>query len=140
MVDILGILRLLKKELSTDKERKKEWQLAEDVATMYLKKEKHYKILERNFKTPFGEIDIIASHKGKLIFVEVKSGNSTKIAPAERVDFRKYKKMLNSAEYFINQIKHNKQNFEKFKEFQIDVIEIRFGKITHYEDVGWDFN
>ncbi|MFN6992456.1 MAG: YraN family protein [Fervidobacterium sp.] len=147
---IFGVLRLLAKKSKesekegkkeSKKENKKEWQIAEDIAATYLEKEKHYKILERNLKTPFGEIDIIASHKSKLIFIEVKSGKSNKIAPAERVDYRKYKKILQSAEYYINHINHGGPNkdLKDFKEFQIDVIEIRSGKIIHYEDIGWDF-
>ena len=35
-----------------------------------------YKILERNFRTRLGEIDIIARHKGTLVFVEVKTRRS----------------------------------------------------------------
>lgn len=46
---------------------------AEDFACAFLEKN-HYKILERNFNTRFGEIDIIAQKGGILHFVEVKSG------------------------------------------------------------------
>lgn len=43
----------------------------EDYAVKLLKKE-HYKIIERNFTVRGGEIDIIASDSGTLVFVEVK--------------------------------------------------------------------
>ncbi|MBR5250702.1 MAG: YraN family protein, partial [Clostridia bacterium] len=43
----------------------------ENQATLYLKKE-HYKILERNYKTYYGEVDIIAKKGDLLVFVEVK--------------------------------------------------------------------
>ncbi|MEN3043201.1 MAG: YraN family protein, partial [Fervidobacterium sp.] len=36
---------------------KKDWQIAENLAVEYLEKAKKYKILEKNFRTPFGEID-----------------------------------------------------------------------------------
>jgi len=54
--------------------------IGEDVAVNYLKKEKKYKILERNFRYKnFGEIDIIAQNKRNkqkpIIFVEVKTRN-----------------------------------------------------------------
>jgi len=46
--------------------------LGEDIATNYLK-EKDYKIIARNEKISYQEIDIIASIKGITVFVEVKT-------------------------------------------------------------------
>ena len=48
---------------------------SEDLAVWYLKKN-GYKILEQNFRTQLGEIDIIARDKKTLVFVEVKSRRS----------------------------------------------------------------
>lgn len=47
--------------------------VAEDKAAMFLQKS-GYSIVERNFYSRFGEIDIIASKDKTLHFVEVKSG------------------------------------------------------------------
>ena len=49
----------------------------ERLVAAYLKKQK-IKILERNFRTPFGEADIIALDGDEVVFVEVKTreGNS----------------------------------------------------------------
>lgn len=48
--------------------------IGEQVAVEYLSKS-GYKILERNFATKMGEIDIIALKDGVIIFIEVKSRN-----------------------------------------------------------------
>ena len=37
---------------------------------------KAYRILERRWKTPFGEIDIVARRRGVVVFVEVKARGS----------------------------------------------------------------
>ena len=47
----------------------------ESLAAWYLKK-CGYKIVEQNYRTPLGEIDIIAKEKKTIVFVEVKSRRS----------------------------------------------------------------
>jgi putative endonuclease len=44
----------------------------EELAVGHLRKI-GYKIIERNFRTRTGEIDIIAKHKGQIVFAEVKT-------------------------------------------------------------------
>jgi len=44
----------------------------EDRAAAYLMM-KGYRVLERNYRVPQGEIDLIASRNGTVVFVEVKS-------------------------------------------------------------------
>jgi len=46
--------------------------IGESIASDFLKK-RGYKILQKNFRTPFGEIDIVAKEKEFLVFVEVKT-------------------------------------------------------------------
>ena len=67
---------------------KKTGDRGEDYTAAYLKKN-GYKILSRNYRKSYGEIDIIAS-KGKTIcFVEVKTRHSGTLSqPYEAVDFR----------------------------------------------------
>lgn len=55
---------------------------AESTAEKYLRK-KGYKILERNYRTDLGEVDIIARHKGAIVFVEVKARKSNRYGAAK---------------------------------------------------------
>ncbi len=47
-------------------------QQSETAAVAHLRR-RGYKILHRNYRSPFGEIDIIAMHEGVLVFIEVKA-------------------------------------------------------------------
>lgn len=49
-------------------------------ASEYLRKN-GYKILEKNFRTPFGEIDIVARRTDLIIFVEVKTRTTSSLGP-----------------------------------------------------------
>jgi putative endonuclease len=56
-------------------DRKSFGQESEEAAARFLRRQ-GYKIMERNFRNALGEIDIIARHKGVLVFVEVKARRS----------------------------------------------------------------
>ena len=61
-----------------------------------------YKIIKRNYRTPFGEIDIIALDKDTLVFVEVKKKTGDGFgAPAEMITPRKIGKIRRTAECYI---------------------------------------
>ncbi len=65
----------------------------EILAAIYLE-EKGFRILERNFSTKFGELDIIAEKEGVLHYIEVKTRSSMDYGgPAEAVDEKKLRKM-----------------------------------------------
>jgi len=51
----------------------------EDIACAFLRK-KGFEIVERNFFTPAGEIDIVAKHSGDYYFVEVKTRRESALA------------------------------------------------------------
>jgi putative endonuclease len=75
----------------------------EDLAATYLKKQ-GYKILERNYRTPLGEIDLIAQHQGVLVFIEVKTRTSARFgAGQEAVHFGKQSRYRKLADYYLKQ-------------------------------------
>ena len=66
-----------------------------------------YKILEKNFRVRSAEIDIIAELDGVIVFVEVKTRSDTKHGlPAEAVNFRKQKKIIEAAGVFLQDEKY----------------------------------
>jgi putative endonuclease len=72
----------------------------EDLASNYLKK-KGYKIIERNFRQGYGEIDIIATHKDTLVFVEVKTRRNKSFGtPLESITPWKLKALVKTAMFY----------------------------------------
>ncbi|MDP3790746.1 MAG: YraN family protein [Candidatus Omnitrophota bacterium] len=62
------------------REKKVTGSVGEELAASYLKK-KGYRILRRNFRTIFGEIDIVAKLKDLIVFVEVKTRATSSLGP-----------------------------------------------------------
>jgi putative endonuclease len=81
-------LSLLKKLLGRE---------GEDLAARFLTKQ-GYRILERNYRTRSGEIDLVALHDGAVVFVEVKTRTSDAFgAPELAVNPRKQQRMVKAA-------------------------------------------
>jgi len=73
----------------------------EDRAAQFLSK-RGYKILERNYRTRNGEIDLIALHEGAVVFVEVKTRTSNAYgAPELAVTPRKQHRMIKASLGYI---------------------------------------
>ena len=95
----------------------------EDAAAEFLLKKK-YKILERNLKNRYGEIDIIAKHKKDIVFIEVKTRLSNKYgAPYEAVNYYKQERITNAAKAYLS----NKKLFDANVRF--DIVEV-YGVIS----------
>lgn len=117
-------------------------QVGEEAAEEFLRK-KGYQILERNFQTKFGEIDIIAKEKRKgatlpkTVFVEVKTKSGEEFGePWEMVDERKIGRVRRMAELYLMKKRLGEVAC------RIDVvgvwldIEGEVEKIEHWENVG----
>ena len=75
--------------------------LAEDQALEYLYQH-DFKLLQRNFLTKMGEIDLIGLINNVLVFVEVKARSRRDYGNAfEMVTKAKQRKIILSAEYFL---------------------------------------
>jgi putative endonuclease len=62
-----------------------------------------YKILDRNYRTLNGELDLIALHEGVVVFVEVKTRTSDAFgAPELAVTPQKQRRMIKAALGYIN--------------------------------------
>jgi putative endonuclease len=101
----------------------------EDIVCRHLKKN-GCKILERNFRTRFGEIDIIAYKKGHTAFVEVKTRNNDAFgSPAESVGARKQRSIILAAQEYISQYGDAKADFS----FDVAEVLLKEGSPTiHY--------
>lgn len=78
-----------------------------------------YKVIDRNFRSRFGEIDIIARDEKYIVFVEVKTRyTSIYGSPCEAVNYNKIVKLNKTAEYYILKNKLSKNYF------RFDVIEV----------------
>ncbi len=102
----------------------------EDAACAYLVAH-GYEIVERNVRTPYGEIDLIARAEGFTVFVEVKARASRSLGPPEiAITRRKQRHMLDSAAHYAQE--------KTVDHWQIDVIAVqRVGdrtEIAHFEN------
>lgn len=99
----------------------------EDLAAEFLRR-KGYDIVAVNYTTFFGEIDIVARHKGITVFVEVKARRSERFGvPAEAVHYRKRRKIVKTAQCWLQQHK------EYDRPCRFDVVEILKTMKTSYD-------
>jgi len=101
----------------------------EQIAKQYLA-ERGYAIIDQNYYTRYGEIDLIVAKNGTIIFVEVKTRTNTAYGyPEDSISKKKKKSLVACAQrYMIN----------KTQPWQIDVIAITLegnkAKVLHIEN------
>ena len=100
---------------------------AGEAAAAFLLEEKGMQILERNFRSPRGEVDIIALEEETVVFVEVKTWSTYGIDSLEyALDPKKQHKIIETAKYFLSI--HRKY---RYMAVRFDVIFISPGGITY---------
>jgi putative endonuclease len=87
---------------------------------------KAYRILARRWKTPFGEIDIVARRRGVVVFVEVKARGGVDAA-MEAVTERTRRRVIAAAELWL--ARHPQQ---PNREIRFDVIVVTPGKMPRH--------
>jgi putative endonuclease len=87
---------------------------------------KGYRILARRFRTPVGEIDIVAGRRNTLAFVEVKA-RSTLDGAAESITDRNKQRIVAAAEYWLSQ-----HLDDVTREMRFDAVLVAPGKVPRH--------
>lgn len=104
----------------------------EDLAVRFLQK-KGYRIVARNYKTPVGEIDIIARDGDTIVFIEVKTRTDISFGyPFEAVNKRKRQKMKNLALLYLK--RQGKESPVRFDVLSIFCMDNGKKDIEHIKD------
>lgn len=103
----------------------------EDVAVQYLS-DHGCQIIERNVRTPDGEIDIVANNGEDLIFIEVKTRrNSLRSFPEEAVNDEKLEHIEAAAGWYVLQHPEYEENW------RLDVVTVIGSPGTSIPQVDW---
>ena len=109
---------------SSKESNRKKGGRGEELACKHLKR-LGYKVLARNWRNPFGEVDIVAAKDGVVAFIEVKTRLSDMFGqPSEAVDFSRRRRYINAALCWFS-------GREMDCTVRFDVIEVRGNKINH---------
>lgn len=106
----------------------------EEIAKEHLER-KGYKIVERNYKTKYAEIDLVAKRKNDLVFVEVRTRMGNNFGtPEETINKRKLRKLWGNAVAYAARAK-----WKGF--YRIDAIcivlkkDYSLDRLNHYENI-----
>ncbi|MFH1226048.1 MAG: YraN family protein [bacterium] len=97
-------------------------EFGERLARLFLSR-RGYEIILQNYRTRFGEIDIIAQKENRLFFVEVKTRTTDEFGPPqEAVTRHKLNRLRRTVEIYLSAKNRPNQNW------QIDVISVEIDK------------
>jgi putative endonuclease len=106
----------------------------EEIAEKYLIKS-GYKIIERNFRTKYGEIDLICEKDSSIIFIEVRTKSNLEfVSPEESISSKKIDHIKNSSLDYLS------KNKKKYKDIKFEFIGILISskndyKLNHLKDI-----
>ena len=108
----------------------------EELAEQFLKRA-GMQVLERQYKTQTGEIDLICKDAGEIVFVEVKARRSRAFGyPEESVSKNKIEKILAVGQQYLA------ETGQEVAPYRIDVVAIEFigtekPEVTHFSHIGY---
>jgi len=107
----------------------------EDLAVKYLA-QKGYRILDRNVKIGYQEIDIVARFDQKIVFIEVKTKTSNAFGCAdEAITSRQIKNLKKALSIYLYKHRYSQNNIG-LDLFAIDIDKFKkTAKIKHYKDI-----
>ena len=108
----------------------------ERLAEEYLVRVAGFRVLARNWRDGREEIDLVASHDGVLVFVEVKTRRSEGLVPGyyAAVDGRKKDALRRAIRTYLRRLR------DKPRSFRFDVVEVNLEgppdrRILHFENI-----
>ena len=112
----------------------------ENLACEFLKK-KYYRIIERNYWKPWGEIDVIAkAPDGTLVFIEVKTlehrSDNLELEPEDNLTAAKLKKLQRTCQQYVLQ---KQKLIKEGRGWRIDLVALTITNkdciVRHYENI-----
>ena len=103
--------------------------LGEHIAQKFLA-DKGYRIICKNFRTPFGELDIVAKHKGSIVFIEVRTRSTSSLGPPILSVTRiKQIHLIRNALFYL------KRYGQVYADWRIDVVTVKLGHGLKAENI-----
>jgi len=93
---------------------------------------KGFRILARRFRTPLGEIDIVARRRGVLVFIEVKARDSFDAA-AEAISKRQQSRIIAAAQLWL--ASHPE---DAMRDMRFDVVLVVPGRLPRHLQAAFD--
>lgn len=115
----------------SDRQRRDATGRRAEITSAWLLRLKGYRILARRFKTPVGEIDLIAKRASTIAFIEVKA-RPTAAAAMESVSARQRRRIGRAALVFLQKRPDLAENNMRF-----DLILVTPGRLPHHIADAW---
>ncbi|MGB0370476.1 MAG: YraN family protein [Opitutales bacterium] len=134
---ILGIFQALKERVQGGQrtERKKLGDEGESLAAKYLRSERKYTIIARNWQQGHHELDIVAKDGDVLIFVEVRARKAgAKVSGYQSITRKKKESLRNACRAYLNTMQRRAPNF------RFDIVEIAHSssepkRVRHFKSI-----
>ncbi|MFA6594236.1 MAG: YraN family protein [Candidatus Buchananbacteria bacterium] len=102
----------------------------ENLAAQFLTR-RGYQVIEKNYYTQFGEIDLIARSGDEILFVEVKTRTADKTGlPETAVDLHKLRHLQKAARIYLNC-----RGWSCF--WRLDIISVELNRATGTAKIKW---